>query len=109
MSIRVPSEEDKSDIIRIEGDTNGVAVAKAQVIEMVSKMVSFRRKTILTNEFFRKKWSYFEEIRGNRTRCGALRKKRDRKNQNFRKMELSISMIVISIDVCRRFSCAVAR
>lgn len=39
-SINIPSDTDKSDIIRIEGSPEGVAAAKQTILHMASKMVS---------------------------------------------------------------------
>lgn len=38
-SIIIPSDELKSDCIRIEGDPKGVAAAKKMIIEMAAKLV----------------------------------------------------------------------
>ena len=38
-SIIIPSDEQKSDCIRIEGDPKGVAAAKKMIIEMTAKLV----------------------------------------------------------------------
>ena len=40
-SIIIPPDEEKSDVIRIEGDPKGVAAAKTMLLEMAAKMVSF--------------------------------------------------------------------
>ena len=45
-SINIPSDTDKSDIIRIEGSPEGVEAAKHTILHMASKMVS------LLNFFF---------------------------------------------------------
>ena len=39
-SIVIPPDEEKSDVIRIEGDPKGVAAAKTMLLEMSAKMVS---------------------------------------------------------------------
>ena len=39
-SIIIPPDEEKSDVIRIEGDPKGVAAAKTMLLEMAAKMVS---------------------------------------------------------------------
>lgn len=39
-NIRIPNEEDASDVIRIEGDPAGVKKVKAELMEMAKKMVS---------------------------------------------------------------------
>ena len=38
-SISIPSDKDKSDIIRIEGDPQGVAAAKKIIGDMTAKLV----------------------------------------------------------------------
>lgn len=38
-NIRIPNEEDPSDVIRIEGDPAGVKKVKAELMEMAKKMV----------------------------------------------------------------------
>lgn len=38
-NIRIPNEEDSSDVIRIEGDPAGVIKVKAELLEMAKKMV----------------------------------------------------------------------
>lgn len=39
-SILIPSNTEKSNIIRIEGSPKGVALAKAEILQMVKKLVS---------------------------------------------------------------------
>lgn len=39
-SINIPSDTEKSDVIRIEGSPEGVAAAKHEILSMASKMVS---------------------------------------------------------------------
>ena len=39
-SINIPSDDEKSNVIRIEGSPDGVAAAKKAILEMASKMVS---------------------------------------------------------------------
>ena len=39
-SIIIPPDEEKSDVIRIEGDPKGVAAAKTMLLDMAAKMVS---------------------------------------------------------------------
>lgn len=41
MAIKIPSDGENSNIIRIEGDPQGVKVAKEQLLEMANRMVSF--------------------------------------------------------------------
>lgn len=41
-SITIPSDKHKSDVIRIEGDPQGVAAAKKMIIDMAAKLVSGR-------------------------------------------------------------------
>ena len=38
-SIIIPPDEEKSDVIRIEGDPKGVAAAKTMLLDMAAKMV----------------------------------------------------------------------
>ena len=38
-AINFPSDDVKSDVIRIEGSPSGVAAAKAEILQMVEKMV----------------------------------------------------------------------
>ena len=38
-SISIPSDKEKSDIIRIEGDPQGVAAAKKIITDMMAKLV----------------------------------------------------------------------
>ena len=38
-SIIIPPDDEKSDVIRIEGDPKGVAAAKAMLLELSAKMV----------------------------------------------------------------------
>lgn len=40
-NIRIPNEEDPSDVIRIEGDPAGVKKVKAELMEMAKKMVGY--------------------------------------------------------------------
>ena len=39
VSIKIPSDKEPSNIIRIEGSPEGVAIAKKELLEMVHKMV----------------------------------------------------------------------
>ena len=39
-SITIPSDKMKSDVIRIEGDPQGVAAAKKMILEMATKLVT---------------------------------------------------------------------
>ena len=39
-SILIPSNNEKSNILRIEGSPKGVALAKAEILQMVKKLVS---------------------------------------------------------------------
>ena len=39
VSIRIPPDNEKSNIIRIEGNPEGVALAKKELLDMVTKMV----------------------------------------------------------------------
>ncbi len=47
VSIRIPPDLEKSDIVRIEGSPEGVAAAKKQLQEMVHKMVRYQIKLML--------------------------------------------------------------
>ena len=40
VAIKIPSDGDNSNIIRIEGEPQGVKVAKEQLLEMAKRMVS---------------------------------------------------------------------
>ena len=39
MAIKIPSDQDNSNVIRIEGEPQGVKVAKEQLLEMAKRMV----------------------------------------------------------------------
>ena len=39
VSIKIPSDKEASNVIRIEGNPEGVAIAKKELLEMVHKMV----------------------------------------------------------------------
>ena len=39
-SILIPSNNEKSNVLRIEGSPKGVALAKAEILQMVKKLVS---------------------------------------------------------------------
>ena len=39
VAIRIPPDTEKSNIIRIEGNPEGVALAKKELLDMVAKMV----------------------------------------------------------------------
>jgi len=43
-SILIPSNNEKSNILRIEGSPKGVALAKAEILQMVKKLVSTQLK-----------------------------------------------------------------
>lgn len=43
VSIKIPSDQDTSNIIRIEGSPEGVAKAKQELLEMVHKMVCYSK------------------------------------------------------------------
>ena len=49
VSIRIPPDNEKSNIIRIEGNPEGVALAKKELLDMVTKMV--RRFTLTLSDF----------------------------------------------------------
>lgn len=40
MSVRIPPDNEKSNLIRIEGDPQGVQEAKKELLELASRMVS---------------------------------------------------------------------
>ena len=40
-SILIPSNTEKSNILRIEGSPKGVALAKSEILQMVKKLVSY--------------------------------------------------------------------
>lgn len=40
MSVRIPPDSEKSNLIRIEGDPQGVQQAKRELLELASRMVS---------------------------------------------------------------------
>jgi len=52
VAIRIPSDTDKSHIIRIEGDPAGVANAKKQLQDMVHKMENERSRDIMIEQRF---------------------------------------------------------
>ena len=43
-SILIPSNNEKSNVLRIEGSPKGVALAKAEILQMVKKLVSTQLK-----------------------------------------------------------------
>ena len=49
VSIRIPPDNEKSNIIRIEGNPEGVALAKKELLDMVTKMV--RHFTLTLSDF----------------------------------------------------------
>eukprot|EP00731_Ephydatia_muelleri_P015244 Em0008g964a len=49
-SIIIPPDENKSDVIRIEGDPKGVAAAKAMLLEMAAKMENERTKDLIIDQ-----------------------------------------------------------
>lgn len=40
MTVRIPPDNEKSNLIRIEGDPQGVQEAKKELLELASRMVS---------------------------------------------------------------------
>lgn len=42
VSVRIPPDNEKSNLIRIEGDPQGVQEAKRELLELASRMVSHR-------------------------------------------------------------------
>lgn len=51
-SIIIPPDEEKSDVIRIEGDPKGVAAAKTMLLDMAAKMENERTKDIIIDQRF---------------------------------------------------------
>jgi len=51
-AIKIPSDEEKSNIIRIEGDPNGVKLAKEQLLEMASRMENEKSKDVMIEHRF---------------------------------------------------------
>lgn len=43
MTVRIPPDNEKSNLIRIEGDPQGVQEAKKELLELASRMVSGNR------------------------------------------------------------------
>lgn len=39
MSVRIPQDSERSNLVRIEGDPKGVQLARRELIEMVQRMV----------------------------------------------------------------------
>lgn len=52
MTVRIPPDNEKSNLIRIEGDPQGVQEAKKELLELASRMVGRKRRRIVehTNE-----------------------------------------------------------
>lgn len=42
MSVRIPQDSERSNLVRIEGDPKGVQLARRELIEMVQRMVRAR-------------------------------------------------------------------
>lgn len=40
VSVRIPQDSERSNLVRIEGDPKGVQLARRELIEMVQRMVS---------------------------------------------------------------------
>lgn len=47
-SILIPSNNEKSNVLRIEGSPKGVALAKAEILQMVKKLVSLFMQNVFT-------------------------------------------------------------
>ena len=47
-SILIPSNNEKSNVLRIEGSPKGVALAKAEILQMVKKLVSLFEQNVFT-------------------------------------------------------------
>ena len=47
-SILIPSNNEKSNVLRIEGSPKGVALAKAEILQMVKKLVSLFVQNVFT-------------------------------------------------------------
>lgn len=45
MTVRIPPDNEKSNLIRIEGDPQGVQEAKKELLELASRMVSANLST----------------------------------------------------------------
>lgn len=43
VSVRIPQDSERSNLVRIEGDPKGVQLARRELIEMVQRMVRVRR------------------------------------------------------------------
>lgn len=41
MSVRIPQDSERSNLVRIEGDPKGVQLARRELIEMVQRMVGY--------------------------------------------------------------------
>ena len=54
LSIKIPSDTDPSNIIRLEGSPEGVALAKKELLEMVHKMENEKSRDILIEQRFHK-------------------------------------------------------
>ncbi|XP_055863477.1 vigilin-like [Biomphalaria glabrata] len=52
VSIRIPSDGDNSNIIRIEGDPQGVKIAKEQLLEMANRMENEKTRDIIIEHRF---------------------------------------------------------
>lgn len=73
-SIIIPSDTEKSDVIRIEGDPVGVKAAKSMLLELAAKMENERSKDILIDQKFHKLiiGTRGEKIRETRDRFNGL-------------------------------------
>lgn len=73
VSIKIPSDTEKSNIIRIEGSPEGVAKAKQELLEMVHKMENEKSRDILIEQRFHR------QLIG--AQGGKIREIRDKFNQ----------------------------
>lgn len=53
-SISIPSDKDKSDVIRIEGDPQGVAAAKKIIVDLTNKLKNERSETLQIDQKWHK-------------------------------------------------------
>lgn len=57
VAIRIPPDNEKSNIIRIEGNPEGVALAKKELLDMVTKMVGYLKRTSIIVSCNENNWS----------------------------------------------------
>lgn len=46
MTVRIPPDNEKSNLIRIEGDPQGVQEAKKELLDLASRMVKYSRSKL---------------------------------------------------------------